>query len=53
MKLLVAIELSESQRRKIAWDLGLTFLPSEEICKDWLEDLLQGAFDDLPEGTET
>ncbi len=46
--ILVSIHLTESQRKKIAWDCGQDNLPDEVACKDWVEDLLQGAFDDLP-----
>lgn len=54
MKVLVAIEISDSNQKKIAYDLGryADDLPDEEECKDWLDQQLQDRFDELPEAME-
>jgi len=52
VKLLLQVELTETQIRKIGWDLGLypdDELPVDTDCKDWLEDFLQETFKKLPD----
>ena len=54
MKLLVVIEISQSNQKKIAYDMGryADDLPDDVECKDWLEQLIQDEFDSLPEANE-
>ena len=52
MKLLVAIKISDVNRKKIAYDLGRHLdedLPDETECKDWLESWMKETFDNMSE----
>lgn len=49
MTLLLAITLTDEQIKKIAWDLGQypDDLPDAVESKDWLDEQLQTAFDNI------
>ena len=45
--ILVHINITDDQKRKIAYDCARSILPSDEDCKEWIEDMLNQIFDNI------